>query len=57
MKDQGQKLDHTINNHEAQIGDIKKLLSGLTQQLKFVMQRFPLASGESSQSRDKHATH
>lgn len=57
MKDQGQKLDHTTDNHEAQIRDIKKLLSSLMQQLKFVIQRFPLASRESSQRRDKHATH
>jgi len=41
MKDQGQKWDHTTKNHEAQIGGIKDLLHGLTQQLELVMQRFP----------------
>jgi len=57
MKDQGQKWDHITNNHEAQIGGIKDLLHGLTQQLESVMQRFPPSLGESSHSRDKHAAY
>jgi hypothetical protein len=30
IKEQGQKLDHTTDNHGAQIGDIKNMISGLT---------------------------
>jgi hypothetical protein len=33
LKEQGQKLDHTTDNHRAQIGDIKNMISGLTQQI------------------------
>ena len=40
-----------------QIEDLKNLLSGLAQQLEFVMQRIPFAAGESSQGRDKQAAH
>jgi hypothetical protein len=41
MKKQGQKLDHTTNNYGAQIRDIKNMINSLTQQIEFVMQRFP----------------
>jgi hypothetical protein len=57
VKEQGQKLDTTIDYHGTQIEDIKNLLSGLTQQLEFVMQRIPFAAGESSQGRDKQTAH
>lgn len=33
LKEQGQKMDHTTDNHRAQIGDIKNMISGLTQQI------------------------
>jgi len=33
LKEQGQKLTHTTDNHRAQIGDIKNMISGLTQQI------------------------
>jgi hypothetical protein len=40
-----------------QIEDLKNLLSGLAQQLEFVMQRIPFAAGESSQGRDKQVVY
>jgi len=57
VKEQGQKLNTTTDCHGTQIEDIKNLLSGLAQQLEFVMQRIPFAAGGSSQGRDKQAAH
>ena len=57
MQDQSQKWDHTTHNHEAQIGGIKYLIHGMTQQLESVMQRITPPSGESSHNRDKHPAH
>ena len=57
VKEQGQKLNTTTDCHRTQIEDIKNLLSGLAQQLEFVMQRILFAAGESSQGRDKQAAH
>jgi hypothetical protein len=57
VKEQGQKLDTITDCHGTQIEDIKNLLSGLAQQLEFVMQRIPFAAGESSQGRDKQVAY